>query len=114
MLYTLKLYTVNGCSPATVCRVVLPPVLMSLVVSQLLSSPFLCLMTYSMMGAVWLSRGGAQDRFTVREVKDMISGLPGVEGTSAAKIKLYEKKKKTNSKSCVTVSSRLTKPFSRR
>jgi hypothetical protein len=81
-VHTLKLYTVKGCRPVTVWRVLLPPVLRSLVVSQLLSSPLRCLIIYSMTGALWLSSGGAQDRFTVREVKDIMSGLPGVEGTS--------------------------------
>jgi hypothetical protein len=42
-------------------------------------------MTYSRTGALWLSKGGAQDRFTVRELNDMMSGLPGVDGTSDAK-----------------------------
>jgi hypothetical protein len=42
-------------------------------------------MTYSMTGELWVSRGGAQDRFTVRELNDMMSGLPGVDGTSEAK-----------------------------
>jgi hypothetical protein len=55
------------------------------VVSQLLSSPLRWRMTYSRTGELWLSKGGAQDRFTVRELKDMMSGLPGVEGTSEAK-----------------------------
>jgi hypothetical protein len=56
-----------------------------LVVSQLLSSPLRWRMTYSRTGALWLSRGGAHDRLTVRELKDMMSGLPGVDGTSEAK-----------------------------
>jgi hypothetical protein len=29
--------------------------------------------------------GGAQDRFTLLEVKDMMSGLPGTPGTSRQK-----------------------------
>ena len=39
-------------------------------------------MRYSLMGLLLTSRGGAQDSFTVREEKDMTSGLPGVLATS--------------------------------
>jgi len=35
------------------------------------------------MGAWFWWRGGAQDRFTLLEVKDMMSGFPGTLGTSA-------------------------------
>ena len=34
------------------------------------------------MGLLLTSRGGAQDSFTVREEKDITSGLPGVLATS--------------------------------
>ena len=39
-------------------------------------------MRYSLMGLLLTSRGGAQDSFTVREEKDITSGLPGVLATS--------------------------------
>jgi hypothetical protein len=37
------------------------------------------------MGAWFWWMGGAQDKFTLLEVKDMMSGLPGTPGTSKAK-----------------------------
>ena len=39
-------------------------------------------MRYSLMGLLLTSSGGAQDSFTVREEKDITSGLPGVLATS--------------------------------
>lgn len=42
----------------------------------------LTLMRYSLTGLLLVSRGGAQDSFTVREEKLITSGLPGVLGTS--------------------------------
>ena len=46
------------------------------------------LMRYSLMGLLLTSRGGAQDSFTVREEKDITSGLPGVLATSEEDIKV--------------------------
>ena len=40
------------------------------------------LMRYSLTGLLLMSRGGAQDSLTVRAVKDITRGLPGVLGTS--------------------------------
>ena len=40
------------------------------------------------MGLLLTSRGGAQDSFTVREEKDITSGLPGVLATSEEDIKV--------------------------
>jgi hypothetical protein len=37
------------------------------------------------MGAWFWWMGGVQDRFTLVEVKDMISGFPGTLGTPATK-----------------------------
>ena len=45
-------------------------------------------MRYSLMGLLLTSRGGAQDSFTVREEKDITSGLPGVLATSEQDIKV--------------------------
>ena len=45
------------------------------------------LMRYSLTGLLLVSRGGAQESFTVREEKLITSGLPGVLGTSE-KIKI--------------------------
>ena len=45
-------------------------------------------MRYSLMGLLLTSRGGAQDSFTVREEKDITSGLPGVLATSEEDIKV--------------------------
>ena len=42
----------------------------------------LTLMRYSLTGLLLMSRGGAQESFTVREEKLITSGLPGVLGTS--------------------------------
>ena len=39
-------------------------------------------MRYSLTGLLLVSRGGAQESFTVREEKLITSGLPGVLGTS--------------------------------
>ena len=39
-------------------------------------------MRYSLTGLLLMSRGGAQESFTVREEKLITSGLPGVLGTS--------------------------------
>ena len=39
-------------------------------------------MRYSLTGLLFVSRGGAQESFTVREEKLITSGLPGVLGTS--------------------------------
>ena len=44
-------------------------------------------MRYSLTGLLLVSRGGAQESFTVREEKLITSGLPGVLGTSE-KIKI--------------------------
>ena len=40
------------------------------------------LMRYSLTGLLLISRGGAQESLTVRAVKDITKGLPGVLGTS--------------------------------
>ena len=40
------------------------------------------------MGLLLTSRGGAQDSFTVREEKDITSGLPGGLATSEEDIKV--------------------------
>ena len=50
-------------------------------------------MRYPRTGELWESRGGAQERFTVLELKAMIRGRPGVLGTSRKEIKIKNKVK---------------------